>query len=85
MQYSSQITSALFYVIDTFQKIRYEALGLFTYMIKTYKNQFITYIPMIHEKYVKHKLNSKAYKECIEHLLTYGTLNDLPDPSLSGN
>jgi len=34
---------------------------------------------------VQYKLNSKSYKECIEHLLTYGTLNDIPDPSLSGN
>ena len=47
--------------------------------INKYKNGFLVYLPLVNNIINKYKIYHNEYNECIELLLNYGNLDELPN------
>lgn len=85
IQSASKIVTALLFLLDNYQTNQNVVINLFIRMLQLYKDTFIVYLPIIHLKISKLKVQSNRYKVCVNLLLNSGNLDEVDQIAADGN
>mmetsp|Transcript_34256 Transcript_34256/g.30980 ORF Transcript_34256/g.30980 Transcript_34256/m.30980 type:complete len:583 (+) Transcript_34256:2056-3804(+) len=77
LQYTSKIVQALLHLLDQFRDLQMSVINCFVTMILKFKNAFMTYLPLVNQFVIKHKINHRNFRLCVDVLLNQGSLQEI--------